>query len=126
MADAMLARKTVRVAGRPFPLWTRVPLPARPVILDAAWDQGLLWTLDLPTVEVPVEDLAWHLRLPLWRAGGRPFAVAPLNVASHPERFPDQYARTLTADLGCPIHMLGRPERLTILDGIHRLLKAHL
>jgi hypothetical protein len=53
-----------------------------------------------------------------------PAEVSPGEVADRPDRFPDQYARTLATDLTFPVHLLQRPQRVTILDGVHRLLKA--
>jgi hypothetical protein len=110
----------------PFPLTHLVPPVLRDVILDFHWDQQRLWRLDLEATEVRVAELAWHLELPLWAQDGHPFTVAPAQVGAEPDRFPEQYARTLAADLAHPLHLLDRPERLTILDGAHRLLKAKL
>jgi hypothetical protein len=114
------------VARLPFPLWDVVPPILRDVVLEFWWDQPRLWSLELPVVDVAMSRLDWHLRLPLWAYDGKPFTVSPQQVAREPETFSEQYARTLAADLRFPLHVLRRPERLTILDGTHRLLKAHL
>ncbi|GAA5032560.1 hypothetical protein [Actinopolymorpha pittospori] len=111
---------------RPFPLAHLVPPLLRDVILDFHWDHEQLWKLDLTPTEIPVAELAWHLELPLWTHGGHPFVVSPAEVAADPDRFRAQYARTLAADLSHPLHLLDRRDRLTILDGTHRLLKARL
>ena len=110
---------------RPFPL--AVPPVLRPYILDFHWDVGLLHRLDLPTVQVPLADLAHHLDLPFWLYDDRPFRVTPRQVAADPVKYHEQYARTLAADLRHPLHVVRRPDgRVTILDGIHRLLRAEL
>jgi hypothetical protein len=62
----------------------------------------------------------------MWAMEGAPFTLTPAQVAACPRRFAGPYARTLAADLRFPIHVLDRPKRLTVLDGMHRLLKAHL
>lgn len=62
----------------------------------------------------------------MWAFEGKPFTVTPDQVAADPRCFREQFARTLAADLRFPLHVLQRPERLTVLDGMHRLLKAHL
>ena len=111
---------------RPFPLAALVPESLRGVLLDFHWELERLWALDLPVAEVAVEELAWHLDLPFWAAGGRPFAVTPSEVARAPERHPGQWERTLSADLTMAVHVVERDGRLVILDGVHRLLKASL
>ncbi|WP_285472766.1 hypothetical protein [Actinoplanes sp. NBRC 101535] len=110
----------------PFPLLHAMPPALHAVVLDFLWDRERLWSLELPVTRVPTADLAWHLRLPLWSFGGRPFVLTPEAVAQHPTTFTVQYARTTSADLAFPIHVLQRPTGLTVLDGMHRLLKARL
>jgi hypothetical protein len=97
------------------------------VVLDFLWDAERLRRLDLPETEVLVADLAWHLKLPFWSDGGLPFRVTPMQVAAAPNRYPQQYARTISSDLAYPLDMLEHLDgKRTILDGVHRLLNAHL
>lgn len=110
---------------RPFPL--AIPPELTAYILDLHWDLGLLHRLDLLTISVRVADLAHHLDRPFWQYDGRPFQLTPRQVAADPAKYQDQYARTLAADLRHPLHVVRRWDgRLTILDGVHRLLKAEL
>ncbi|HEY6738686.1 MAG TPA: hypothetical protein VI076_07525, partial [Actinopolymorphaceae bacterium] len=111
---------------RPFPLLHLMPDELRGIVLDFAWDLARLRALRLPVSPMPVAELTWHLDLPFWAYDGRPFAVTPWEVASDPGRYHEQFARTMAADLTFPIDVLARPSRVTILDGVHRLLKAHL
>jgi hypothetical protein len=39
--------------------------------------------------------------------------------------FRDHYQRVMDADLDFPIHLVAYRGRLVVLDGVHRLLKAH-
>ena len=110
----------------PHPLFGQIPAELRGVLLDFHWDPERLWALDIEPTIIPVDELAWQLDLPFWRYGERFFAVTPRQVALEPERHREQYERTLAANLGYPIHVLRRDDRLTILDGVHRLLKASL
>ncbi|TCO24741.1 ParB-like nuclease family protein [Kribbella steppae] len=111
----------------PFPLLSELPPELKNVILDFHWDVALLHRLELPVVELRVAELAWQLRLPFWAWDGRPFQVTPLEVAAEPEVYAEQYARTMAADLRYPLDVVRRPDgRITILDGVHRLLRAHL
>ncbi|GAA1679529.1 hypothetical protein GCM10009745_24270 [Kribbella yunnanensis] len=110
---------------KPFPL--PIPPILRPYILDFHWDLERLHALELPTTEFVVAELAHHLDLPFWAYNGRPFQVTPHEVAANPNRYHAQFARTLAADLNHPIDAVRREDgRITILDGIHRLLKAEL
>ena len=104
----------------------RSPIPEvmSPVLLEEPWDLERLWSMWLPTESFTVADLVWQLELPWWRADGRDFAVSPAQVAADPDRYPDQWERTHDADLLRPIFVMRR-ERLAVLDGVHRLLKAH-
>jgi len=94
------------------------------IVLDFLWDHQRLWSLDLPVTQVPVSELDWHLDLPMWAFEGQPFVLTPKDVARNPQAFHEQYARTLAADTRFPLHLLARTSRLTVLDGMHRLLKA--
>lgn len=110
---------------RPFPL--AVPPELTAYILDFHWDLDLLHALDLPVVELPFADLADHLDLPFWAYDGRPFQLTPHQVAADPVTYRDQYERTLAADPSHPLDVVRRPDnRITILDGVHRLLRAEL
>lgn len=110
---------------RPFPL--AVPPELRRYILDFHWDLDLLHALELPVLELPVADLADHLDLPFWAYDGQPFQVTPHQVAADPATYQAQYERTLAADLRHPVDVVRRTDgRITILDGVHRLLRAEL
>ncbi|RZT12641.1 hypothetical protein EV649_7006 [Kribbella sp. VKM Ac-2569] len=110
---------------RPFPL--AVPPELTAYILDFHWDVERLHALDLPTVDLRVAGLAHHLDLPFWAYDDRPFQVTPRQVAADPVTYRAQYERTLAADLRHPIDVVHRPDdRITILDGVHRLLRAEL
>ncbi|QDP95291.1 hypothetical protein FOE78_04640 [Microlunatus elymi] len=120
--------QTVGVHGvtrAPFPLLAELPDSLRGVILDFHWDLDRLHAVRLPECEIPVVELAWHLQLPFWAVDGRPFQVAPAQVMADPERHAGQWHRTMASDLRYPLDgYVGPAGRITILDGVHRLLKA--
>jgi hypothetical protein len=107
-------------------LYRRLPPELRSYQLELAWSRETLWALDLPVEEMPVPELVWQLSLPWWRDGERYFVLRPTDVLEAPERYPEQHARTLAADLACPIDITLRQGRWFVLDGVHRLLKAVL
>ncbi len=111
---------------RVFGLLSALPPSLRGVVLDIEWDRERLWALDLPTVVLPVAELRWHLALPLWRDDEGPFRVTPKEVLAEPLKHADQFERVWAADLAHPLHVLAHEDGLTILDGVHRLLKADM
>ncbi|QLL08893.1 hypothetical protein [Mycobacterium vicinigordonae] len=111
---------------RRFVLRDQVPDILRDVILDVQWDASMLHALSgLTEVKISVNELAWHLGLPFWSDNGVPFQVCPRDVRADPDRYHDQWARTLASDLSFPLHArVDEGGRVVILDGVHRLLKA--
>ena len=97
------------------------------IILDFDWDLERLHALDLPAEEVAVAELRWQLDLRWWRYADRHFAITPNEVRGDPVRYDLHWQRTLAAQLAFPIHLAETaPARWTILDGVHRLLKAEV
>lgn len=109
---------------KPFDLWRKMPPVMQALLPNVMWDRQRLHELVLPVCELPVADLRWMLDLPWWRVGERRFAVTPNQVRLSPDRYAPHWRRVLDADLDYPIHLLARPDRPIILDGVHRLLKA--
>ena len=91
------------------------------------WDVPSLWALDLPVVHLSMDDLIWHLDVPVWPdEAGQGYQVTPRQVYENKMENPTEFARIMAADLSFPIEVLALERRLMILDGIHRLTKAHL
>jgi hypothetical protein len=105
-------------------LLAMMPEVIRQTLPLVRWDLRKLWSLELPVRRVAVADLAWLFELPLWQLDGRRFRVRPNQVRDDPARFPDHLRRVMAADLRHPIHLTEHNERLVVLDGYHRLLKA--
>lgn len=102
-----------------------MPESMREVFPSTRWQLGKLWALDLRVEPIEVADLLWMLDLPLWQLNGERFKVTPNQVAATPMNFRAHYERVMNADLDFPIHLVAYRGRLVVLDGIHRLLKAH-
>lgn len=93
--------------------------------IDFWWDVRRLWAAELPIRELHVAELEWLLDIPFWTVDGRT-DVRPREVAKRPELFATEHARTMRSDLSCPINVIWLRGRWVIMDGLHRLLKAHL
>jgi hypothetical protein len=106
-------------------LLAMAPESMREVFPSTRWQLGKLWALDLRVEPVEVADLLWMFDLPLWQLNGERFKVTPNQVAATPMNFRPQYERVMNADLDFPIHLVAYRGRLVVLDGVHRLLKAH-
>jgi hypothetical protein len=123
--QAPVMRRDPLLDTKPFALWPKMPPVMQALLPNATWDRARLHQLELPIVELPVARLRWQLDLPWWRVGDRRFAVTPNQVRIDPERHAMHWRRTLDADLAYPIDLLAG-DRLVMLDGVHRLLKADI
>ncbi|MFI5728619.1 hypothetical protein ACIA49_00765 [Kribbella sp. NPDC051587] len=102
-----------------------MPAELREVFPPTRWQLEKLWALDLKVEPVEVADLVWMFELPLWQLDGERFKVTPNQVAETPMNYRPHYQRVMDADLDFPINLVAYRGRLVVLDGVHRLLKAH-
>lgn len=106
------------------PVLANKPPELQGILYDFWWDSAKLHALELPTRIIPLNDLLWHLDLPYWKHYDKPFQITPHQVLKSPSDYPEQYARTCNADLSFPIIIREDGEKVLILDGVHRLLRA--
>ncbi|MEU8221309.1 hypothetical protein [Kribbella sp. NPDC048915] len=102
-----------------------MPEGLREVFPPYRWQLAKLWELELKVEPVEIADLVWMFDLPLWQLDGERFKVTPHQVAETPMNFREHYQRVMDADLDFPINLVAYRGRLVVLDGMHRLLKAH-
>ncbi|MFB6718797.1 hypothetical protein ACFCV3_01490 [Kribbella sp. NPDC056345] len=102
-----------------------MPDELRAVFPPTKWQLEKLWALDLKVEPIEVADLVWMFELPLWQLDGERFKVTPHQVAETPMNYRPHYQRVMDADLDFPINLVAYRGRLVVLDGVHRLLKAH-
>jgi hypothetical protein len=91
-----------------------------------AWNVDELWRVNRPARNHPVTDFDWLMSLPLWRWRGQRFVLAPAQVLADRNTYRAHVDKAWAADLSYPVHVTFHNERWVILDGYHRLLKAHL
>lgn len=103
----------------------RTPPPIiQQVGFDFRWDEKKVWELDLPTEELPIAELLWHLDVPfLWSQPDGYYDLTPREVLEHQDRHAVEYRRVLEADTSFPIDIMDWRGRWVILDGLHRLMK---
>jgi hypothetical protein len=89
------------------------------------WEVEALWALDLPATPFPVARLLWHLDVPLWPLDNVPYVLTPRQVLRAPFRYAQEYRRVREANLVFPIEITRLNGRWLILDGVHRLTRAH-
>jgi hypothetical protein len=102
-----------------------MPDTLREVFPPYRWQLAKLWELELKVEPVEIADLVWMFDLPLWQLDGDRFRVTPNQVAETPMNFRAHYQRVMDADLDFPINLVAYRGRLVVLDGVHRLAKAH-
>jgi hypothetical protein len=102
-----------------------MPAELREVFPPTSWQLDKLWALGLKVEPVEVADLVWMFELPLWQLDGERFKITPNQVAETPMNYRPHYQRVMDADLDFPINLVAYRGRLVVLDGVHRLLKAH-
>ena len=89
------------------------------------WDVEALWALELRTEPFPIARLLWHLDVPLWPHEQARYVLTPRQVLRAPFRYAREYRRLRSANLTFPIEITRFRGRWMILDGVHRLARAH-
>jgi hypothetical protein len=85
------------------------------------WDGQKVWELDIREESMPVEQLEWHLDLPLWTYQGEEYSVTPRQVIEEPDSHQEHFRDIMTSDLLHPIDIMWWKGHWMILDGVHRL-----
>lgn len=104
-----------------------IPAIIQEVGFDFHWSSHKVWALDLPVETMPIAELAWHFDTPFWDSEGTDeYNLRPRDVLAHPEKEPTHFSKIQNADLVYPIDIMENKGRWRILDGLHRLAKAHM
>lgn len=102
-----------------------LPPALQGIFFTHLWENSRIWALRTPTTTVPMEDILWHLKLPVWTTvPGEPrFDLAPATVLNDPQNHPRHWDRIHSADVSYPLEMFKNGERWVIVDGYHRLAR---
>lgn len=89
------------------------------------WDVEAIWALDLPVSQMPIGRLEWMLDIPAFGFEGKDYCLTPREILKSPYRYAVEYGRAQRASLLFPLDITWHRGRWVILDGVHRLMKAH-
>ncbi len=103
-----------------------LPSIIKEVGFDFSWDSEKVWKLDLPVEDMDMQDLIWHFDIPFWeKSDTDDYNLIPWQVIKK-EYGTDEHRKKIdNADLKYPIDIMENKGRWLILDGLHRLVKAH-
>jgi len=101
-----------------------LPESIKEVGFDFSWDERKVWQLDVPVELMPIAELTWHFDYPfLWSKPSGYYDLTPREIIENPEKYPEEYTRTINADASYPIDIMKWRGRWLILDGLHRLMQ---
>ena len=106
--------------------WDKLPEIIKEVGFDFDWSNEKVWKLDIQPVEMDIKELEWHFDIPFHWHDGEIYNLTSREILESPEKYPQEYQRTLKADLKYPIDVMKNKGRWLILDGLHRLMKASI
>jgi len=93
---------------------------------DFDWKEEKVWALDVPVEEMDIIELVWHIEIPFWHTSNGHYDLTPIQVLAEPEKYSEEYNRTMKADLSHPLDIMLNKGRWLLLDGLHRLVKARV
>ncbi len=103
-----------------------LPDIVKEVGFDFDWDNDKVWNLDVPVTDMDIQELAWHFDIPFHPHEGQKYSRTSRDIMDNPEKYKEEYKRTMRADLKHPIDIMKNKDRWLILDGLHRLMKAYI
>ena len=103
-----------------------IPKIIKDIGFDFNWNEKKVWALDVPVIEMDIEELTWHFDIPFHWYGNEVYNLKSREVIENPEKYKDEYDRTMKANLSHPIDIMENKGRWLILDGLHRLMKAYI
>ena len=100
------------------------PQIIKDVGFDFHWSEEKVWALDVPVEDMDISELEWHFDIPFWNTPGGYYDLTPNGVLDNPDKYEEEFNRTMSADLSHPLDIMFWKGRWLLLDGLHRLVKA--
>lgn len=104
-------------------IMNKMPEIIKEVGFDFSWSEEKVWSLDLPVETMNVSELDWHFDIPFWNTPNGYYDLKPRDVINYPEKYKEEYERTLKSDLTYPLDIMLWKGKWLLLDGLHRLVK---
>ncbi|MDH4358486.1 MAG: hypothetical protein OEV37_00855 [Candidatus Berkelbacteria bacterium] len=90
------------------------------------WDDKKVWELPIEAEDMPIDELVWHLEIPVWEQEGTDdWNLTPAQTLKNPEKEPSHFKKIIESDMQYPIDIMRNKGKWTLLDGYHRLARAH-
>ncbi len=90
------------------------------------WKNEKIWALDIPVEEMDISQLLWHFDAPLHWYDNEKYSLKPWHTIRNPKRYKEEYNHAMNVDMKYPLDIIESKGRWLILDGLHRLMKAHI
>ena|SRR5260221_14790209 len=104
----------------------RIPDIIKEVGFDFHWDSAKVWKLDLPIIDMDINELIWHFDIPFWeKEDTDDYNLTPWQVIKKEKGTIQHRKKIEKADIKYPIDIMENKGRWLILDGLHRLVKAY-
>ena len=104
----------------------KLPDIIKEVGFDFDWGAERVWALKYPAEEMDIKELEWHFDIPFHWHAGEIYNLTSREIIENPEKYKEEYERTMKSDLAYPIDIMMNKGRWLILDGLHRLMKAKI
>ena len=90
------------------------------------WDDKKVWALPIKAEQMPIGEFLWALDIPVWeKEGTDDWNLTPREALENLERESNHAKKIANSDLQYPIDIMWNKGRWTLLDGYHRLARAH-
>lgn len=101
----------------------KLPQIIKDVGFDFRWSEEKVWALDAPIEQMDISELEWHFDIPFWSTPGGYYNLSPNQVLNEPEKYIQEFERTMKADTSYPLDIMFWKGKWLLLDGLHRLVK---
>ena len=102
-----------------------IPQIIKDVGFDFSWDEKKVWALNIPVTQMDINKLTWHFDIPFHWHRDKVYNLKSREIIDNPDKYKEEYERTMKSDLSHPIDIMDNKGRWLILDGLHRLMKAY-
>ena len=90
-------------------------------------DNEKLWTLEVPTEEMSIDELIWMLDVPFWEDSEGNIVITPREVVDNPNKYPEHRDKMAKCDTSFALDIMkNKKGNWSTLDGLHRMVKLFM